>query len=135
MKWLMDTFDTKQFLTGLACLVVGGVLHFIWTVFNEWRRRVVFACEGWKVEYPETTASGELVYSTTPRKGVTAEFRVMARFYNTKSKSVGLHKFGVVFSKGGISRRKWFRRVLLTVDHLKHGPAKWTDAKVWYRQN
>jgi hypothetical protein len=120
----MPVFDTKQLLAGLAGIVIGGLLVGFWRAVAEWRKPVLITSEEWTVEYSlPPNAYGQVGYDNMLRKGGTGRFHVKVRFFNRKPRGVGLHKFAVVFSQGGIGRRKWFRNDLLRVDGLARSSA------------
>jgi hypothetical protein len=120
----MPILDAKQLLAGLAGFVIGGLVVGLWRAIGEWRNPIRITSEEWTAEYSlSPNAYGQVLYDSMPRKGGTGRFHVKVRFFNGKSRAVGLHRFAVVFSKGGIGRRKWFRKDLLRVDGLARSSA------------
>jgi hypothetical protein len=120
------SIDTQQLLTGLAGVVVGGVLTWLWRWGVESLKPILFASEHFRVEYPlPSNAFGEVTYTDTPVEcgDLPAICRVDVRFFNKKSKPIGLHRLAIVFTTGGFGCRKWFCKKRLTLDDLRESDA------------
>ncbi len=96
----MGSFDPKEILTGLVLIVAGGFGHWLWTTISEWRKRIICEVDNWHIDYlaEKRDNSGGIVVIDEPREGASADYKFNIRFFNKKSKAIGLHKFSLQFT-------------------------------------
>jgi len=90
---------------GIACLL-------------EWRKRIHFAADDWRLQYLHIDSVGGWSYKETPTvsertrgSGNQMRYLFTVRLFNKKSQAVGLHRISVQFTKG-----PWHRRRIVVED-------------------
>lgn len=116
----MGWFSAKDFLTGAALLVAGGIAHWLWNVLTERLKPIVFAADDWKLEYiaKAPNDNGQKVCCNEPENAGDSKYRFKVRFFNKKSKAVGIHEISLEFTRGS----GWWRKVEYEDRALGHGP-------------
>ncbi|KKK80346.1 hypothetical protein LCGC14_2824420, partial [marine sediment metagenome] len=116
MGWL----NSKDFLTSAALLMAGIIVHWIWNVLTEWLKPIVFAADDWKLKYIAKAADsyGGAVYLDEPKNAGASKYTFRVRFFNKKSKAVGIHEISIEFTSGS----GWLRKFEHEDVALGHGP-------------
>jgi hypothetical protein len=115
-----------------------GFFGFLVAQLLEWRKRIHFAASDWKLEYFHSDDEGNWWYDEQPitesekrqSAGGEIQYAFTARFFNKKSKTVGLHRVSIRFTKG-----PWYNRAVVFEDREpSHGRPKVRSGRVDYKK-
>jgi hypothetical protein len=115
----LNRADVVDLATKAALSLASGAAGWVAKGVVDWRRPILFNSSNWKYRYEHRGSNGFCYFRDAPPSNAArgrVRFSFDVRIFNKKSRTIGLHRLAVEFTRG-----PWYRRTAVRrTERLRH---------------